>query len=642
MSEAATHTLSSLEILTFLALLLPLLSFVIAVVTAERYSWLVSLITTLVLMGSTIAAGFLLAEQWGKESYLISINWFHIGSKDFSADLMLSDQSILMLFVVSAISFLVHLYSIGYMAGDTNVKRYFAMLGFFTFSMQGIILSDNLLVLFVFWELVGFSSYILIGHYTEKPEAAHASTKAFIMNRIGDAGFLIGLMIIWSHTGSLSLSEFVSTGATYPWQTAASLCLFCGVIGKSAQFPLFTWLPDAMEGPTPVSALIHAATMVAAGVYLLARVLPFFTPLSLSIVAVTGAITALIGAVAAISQYDIKKILAYSTMSQLGLMIIALGMGRSDAALLHLFTHAFFKACLFLSAGAVIHTLHLAQQRSHDHFDVQDIRNLGGLRKKLPITFITFVISGASLAGIPFFSGFLSKEAILSAIWTQNSIVAYCLFSTVLAVSFLTVLYTFRMIWNLFMGEERRTTALQIFETPVVMRLPVIILAAASVWVIVSWNPFNVSGWLFKANDEHSLWLTVISSLWILIAFIVAYLIYRKGARTSTIILQKVFYIDQLYTRATSTIMPTASGFVHAFDSRIIDRIIHASAYTQVTLAYVIGWIDRTVVDGAVKGATKLASGVGSLTRTLQGGKIQLYIFWAIFTIIIFLIWTLN
>src|SRR5690606_32577687 len=245
-----------------------------------------------------------------------------------------------MLVVVALISLVVHVYSTVYMKGDRDWKRYFAMLGFFTFSMQGIVLSDNLLFLFIFWELVGFSSYLLIGHWTDKPEAGSAASKAFVLNRIGDAGFLIGLMIIWTTHETFSLSAILPSAANHAWQTAGALCIFCGVIGKSAQFPLFTWLPDAMEGPTPVSALIHAATMVAAGVYLLVRVFALFTEDALVVVAAVGMITAIIGALAALSQYDIKKILAYSTMSQLGLMILALGMGAVDAALLHLLTHA--------------------------------------------------------------------------------------------------------------------------------------------------------------------------------------------------------------------------------------------------------------------------------------------------------------
>jgi NADH-quinone oxidoreductase subunit L len=265
------------------------------------------------------------------------------------------------------------------LAGDPAFRQYFAMLGFFTFSMLGVVVADNLLFVFIFWELVGFSSYMLIGHWKEKPEAADAAKRAFLFNRVGDIGFLIGLMILWTHAGSFNITDLASFSGENTWMTAASLCIFCGAIGKSAQFPLFSWLPDAMEGPTPVSALIHAATMVAAGIFLLARIDFLFTPAALNVVVITGTLTALAGALSALVQHDIKKILAYSTISQLGLMVVALGAGAPEAAMLHLFTHAFFKACLFLAAGAVIHSLHQAQHKSHLSLDVQDIRNLGGL-----------------------------------------------------------------------------------------------------------------------------------------------------------------------------------------------------------------------------------------------------------------------
>jgi NADH-quinone oxidoreductase subunit L len=636
---AETHT-SSLEILYLLTLLLPLLSFIISIFTSERYAWLVSPLATLLLMASAITSAIVLSIQWNEPIHIIRHHWFSISSGNFSANISLSNQSALMLFVVSVISFLVHLFSLGYMAADTHVKRYFAMLGFFTFSMQGIVLSDNLLLIFVFWELVGFSSYLLIGHYMQKPEAAKASTKAFIMNRIGDAGFLVGIMMVWAHTNTLNISEIVTPGAVFQWQTAASLCIFCGIIGKSAQFPLFTWLPDAMEGPTPVSALIHAATMVTAGVYLLARIYNFFTPVSLIIVALTGAITALIGALAALSQYDIKKILAYSTVSQLGLMMMALGMGNVNAALLHLFTHAFFKACLFLSAGSVIYALHQAQQQSHEHYDVQDLRNLGGLRKKMPLTFITFIVSGASLAGIPFFSGFLSKEAILTAVWSHNNALSWLIFTIILAVSFLTVLYTFRLIWSLFMGTARNAET-GVTESPLVMRIPLVVLAAGSLWFAVSFNPFDFSGWLFR-TDDHSLGLTLLSTTWVLTALISAYFIFRtNNSRVSNIFLHAL-YVDQVYNAVVKKTIPVITGITAFIDTNIIDRILHAIAFVHVTLAHIIGWIDRVGVDGTVHAAAKLVSGAGSLTRSLQGGKIQLYVFWAAFTIIIFLIWSLN
>jgi NADH-quinone oxidoreductase subunit L len=355
----------------------------------------------------------------------------------------------------------VHLYSSGYMAADSALKRYFAMLGFFTFAMLGLVLADNLLLIFVFWELVGFSSYLLIGHWTEQPGVATAATKAFVINRIGDIGFLAGLFIIWSNTGTFSIAELSGGTEIFSWQSSATLCLLWGAIGKSAQFPLFTWLPDAMAGPTPVSALIHAATMVAAGVFLLARTYFLFTPEVLLIVTAVGTVTALAGGLAALGQYDIKKILAYSTISQLGLMVIAIGVGSTNAFMLHLFTHAFFKAGLFLAAGSVIHTLEQARHSTNDTINIQDIRHLGGLKKFLPITFIVFVICGASLAGIPLFSGFLSKEAIISQTlnWAGEDFSwRWIIPGAIFLSSLLTALYVFRLIWYVFI---KKNTALQ-------------------------------------------------------------------------------------------------------------------------------------------------------------------------------------
>lgn len=632
-----------LEAFVILIWLIPLLSFFVAIFISDRYSWVVTLSAPFLLLLASVSAGLLLFWQWNEPEFLIRIPWFSIQQYSFSANILLSNQSIIMLFVVSLISFLVHLYSVGYMAGDRNIRRYFSMLGFFTFAMQGIIVADSLLVVFIFWELVGFSSYLLVGHYNEKPEAARAAKKAFIMNRVGDAGFLIGLMIIWSNTNTFNLSEIISMGAAFEWQTVASLCIFCGVIGKSAQFPLFTWLPDAMEGPTPVSALIHAATMVAAGVYLMARVFPLFTETSLTFVAITGIITSVIGALAALSQYDIKKILAYSTISQLGLMMTAIGMGIVNAALLHLFTHAFFKACLFLCAGSVIHALHQAQHQAHVKFDVQDIRNLGGLQNKLKVTFIAFIISGASLAGIPFFSGFLSKEAILTAVWTHNNLVSYIIFVSIIGVSFLTVMYTFRLIWFVFFSEAHLVKGLSITEVPLVMRAPVILLAACSLWFIVSWNPIDFTGWIVPAGSHSTtVWITIFSVVWILIAVVFSWLIFRTNNVKSNTFLRNALYIDKGYRWLYLISVPAlanASGYI---DRKLIDRTIHFSAYAQVTIAQITSWVDKIIVDGFVHSIARIIRAIGGLTRSFQGGKIQLYIFWATFAIIIFLICTLN
>ena len=549
-----------------------------------------------------------------------------------------------MLVIVTLVSFLVNFYSIGYMAGDPDIRRYFAMLGFFTFSMLGIVASSNLLIIFIFWELVGFSSYMLIGHWNEKPEAANAAKRAFILNRVGDAGFVVGLMIVWTHTGSFDILELNSIGDA-GWQTAASLGIFCGIVGKSAQFPLFAWLPDAMEGPTPVSALIHAATMVAAGVFLLARVHFMFTPFTLDVVAVTGCITALLGALSALAQYDLKKILAYSTVSQLGLMITSLGAGAPEAAMLHLFTHAFFKACLFLAAGSVIHSLHQAQHQSHTTFDVQDIRNLGGLRTRLPYTFFMFVLSGASLAGIPFFSGFLSKDAILTSIfiWKDDVTWRWLILVCSFFVSFITVLYTFRMIWSVFFGKERSTANLSVVEPPPVMRAPMAILAAASLWVIVSINPFDFSGWVYdglvSGKHFHLSFVGIFSAAWVLLALFAAYVIRNRSIDVPA--LRHGFYFNDLYRRMIELPAFKTANITALTDRKWIDGFLHLSAYVQLMIAHVTGWVDRAVVDGVVDDAASMAKGVGSFIRSFQSGKIQLYVFWASFAIIIFIIWTL-
>lgn len=638
-----------MQTLALLTLLLPLLSFIVGALISERYSWVVTLCAPLFIVASLVSAICVWVAQWGQGSVLIAIPWFMLQGHTFSAGFELDAMSVCMAAIVAFISFLVHLYSTGYMAGDPAAKRYFTMLGFFTFAMQGIVLADNLLSIFVFWELVGFASCMLIGHWKDNPRAAAAAKKAFLLNRIGDAGFLAGLMIVWSHTGTFGLHDLAAALTHVPagagWQTAAALCIFCGIAGKSAQFPLFTWLPDAMEGPTPVSALIHAATMVAAGIFLLARVDFIFTPSALNVVAITGIITAAIAALAALTQYDIKKILAYSTISQLGLMVTAAGTGAFSVAMLHLVTHAFFKACLFLSAGSVIHAMHQAQHQAHTGFDVQDIRNLGGLRKKLPFTYLTFIISGCALAGLPFFSGFLSKEAIFSAllVWKDDTPWRWVVVALAFGVSFLTVLYTYRLIRGIFLGAGTTTGGLAIAEPPIIMRVPVALLAAASLWIVFSANPFSFGGWFLQrpALPAHNTWLTLFSTAWVMLAAATAWFVFNKRDAFQSALLRNTFNLDVYYQKYLAAPVLKAADFTERFDRKWIDGAIHTAAYAQITIAHLTGWFDRAIVDGMVNGAAGLARTAGNFTRSFQGGKIQLYIFWATFAIIIFLIWTL-
>jgi NADH-quinone oxidoreductase subunit L len=644
---SATYS-SSLEFYLAISLILPFISFIVSFLISDRYAWAISF-TAPLFQFISFCCSLVVLIGLIDSPHIVHLPWFSLGDIKFTADLEISKISSMMLVVVTFISFLVHLYSTGYMAGNAGNRRYFSVLSFFTFSMLGIIVANDLLILFIFWELVGFSSYLLIGHWMEKPEAAAAAKKAFIINRIADAGFIVGLMIVWTNAGTFNMTElftsFVKIDQPDTWQTTASLCIFLAVMGKSAQFPLFTWLPDAMTGPTPVSALIHAATMVAAGVYLIIR-LPFVTIDAMFVMSWIGAITALIAALAALSQYDIKRILAYSTISQLGLMMTA---PIGDANFFHLLTHAFFKAGLFLAAGCIIHALHQAQHHSSGQFDVQDIRNLGGLRKRLPFTFLAFIICGASLAGLPFTSGFLSKEVlVLVHLLNPGNLQSKIIASLIFLTSFITVIYTFRMIWFVFFGKERQTQNLKVNEAPWVMRMPVTLLMIGSAWFVYSINPFDVEGWLFtyivrSLSFEFSIpYLALISTLWVASAIAVAYLMYRKRTAPSHLdLFQKAFGIDWFTTLIASKTTLAAATATENIDRRLLDRGLHFIAYANVTFAHLVGWFDRYVIDGSVHTVAAIARGIGSFTRSFQSGKIQMYIFWAALALIIFIIWIL-
>jgi len=620
---------STLENLAALVLILPLISAVVSFAIPQRYSWAASITSSAFLVACAIVS-FVLFFSDG--NVFINAHWFSIGTTKLNFSLVLDSSSRLMVVVVSVVSLLVHVYSTGYMAYDPKLTRYFGMLGFFTFSMLGIVLSNQLILTFMFWELMGFSSYLLIGHWMEKPAAAKAAHKAFLFNRIGDAFMLVGILIIFVHQ-SIPIDSF--------WLTTGVLCILCGIIGKSAQLPLSFWLPDAMEGPTPVSALLHAATMVAAGVFLLIRINSLLTETALIVIAITGITTAVFGALCALNQFDIKKILAYSTISQLGLMITAIGLGAKDAALLHLFTHAFFKAGLFLAAGSVIHALS-HQPNDQNKFDAQDIRNLGGLRKKLPVTFIVFCITAASLSGLPLFSGFLSKDSILTAAWTLPNPSFQWIFSLLIAlVSFITVLYSYRMIRFVFFGKE---SILTVHEAPSVMRVPMVICAIASCWFIVSFNPIHVSGWFHTlfTRAETNFVAAALSTVTVFIALIVATLLYSKQASAKSFTLfRNGFGVDSFYQKIVgSAVLALASGATKT-DKKVLDGILHFVAYAHVSFAHGIAWFDQYIIDGVVDTSGRFVKWIGSITRSFQAGKIQLYIFWAVTGLIIFLFFAL-
>ena len=592
--------------------------------------WLSSITATLMMLVSLIAAVVIYVKGFQVE-VVKNIPWFDLG--EYSNDIiLLADRlSLPMLFVVVLVSFLVHLYSVGFMADDQHAGRYFAALGFFTFSMLGLVISGNLLVTFCFWELVGFSSYLLIGHWRERPAASAAATKAFMFNRIGDALFIAGLAITYKVTG-LDISHMVEM----PWSTIGGLCIFAGVIGKSAQLPLSTWLPDAMEGPTPVSALIHAATMVAAGVFLVLRIPVILTPATSEIIAIIGGMTALYGGWNALQQYDLKKILAYSTISQLGLMMLAIGSGSIDGAFTHLLTHAFFKACLFLAAGAIIHSLYPVAHQGE--FSPQDIRNMGGFYKIRPRLFVATTLALASLCGLPLFSGFTSKEMIIvpmihRAIETGDWL-AWMYVSIFFIASMLTVLYCYRLYVKVFFGPHATPYA-DLTPVPPVMQWPVSLLAILSLGVFF---------WQFKDPNWHVIHpretiIAAISIAWTLLSLGLGWLLFTKNKMN---VVEGHFSLDKAYDAAIIKPALKTSNALATFDKKGIDSVLHSFVYSQVIIAKVAGYFDRYVVDGSVWLVTKIARGSGNVIRGVTGGQIQSYLAWSALALIIFIFWLLK
>jgi NADH-quinone oxidoreductase subunit L len=531
--------------------------------------------------------------------------------------ILLDPISVMMLIVVTTVSLMVHIYSLGYMKGERGFERFFAFLSLFTFSMLGLVVSSNIFQMYIFWELVGVSSYILIGFYYEKPSAVRASKKAFIVTRFADLGFLIGILILSFNTKTFDFitltglsGSAISQGSGVAFlglsvMTWSMIFVFMGGVGKSAMFPFHIWLPDAMEGPTPVSALIHAATMVVAGVYLVARMFPiyaFSAPLALDIVAYVGAFSSLFAAIIACTQTDIKRVLAYSTMSQIGYMMLALGVsgyGGHDglgymASMFHLFTHAMFKALLFLGAGAIIHAVHSNY-----------MTEMGGLRKFLPVTHLTFLIACLTIAGVPPFSGFFSKDEILTAAFHHNKI----LFAVEYAVAGLTAFYMFRLYFSIFWGKETHYHHTP-HEAPATMTVPLIILAIGSVFA--GFIPFDElvtsDGKAFESHIE--LGIAIPSVLIGLAGIGLAMLMYKKEnplpERFATTFkygykwAYNKFYIDEVYLFVTK---------------KIIFRYISAP----------IAWFDRHVVDATMNAIAEVTHIVSFRIRKFQSGQLQKY-----------------
>jgi NADH-quinone oxidoreductase subunit L len=552
--------------------------------------------------------------------------WLTSGMLDIHIGFSIDRLTAVMLLLVTTVSSLVHIYTIGYMRGDPGYARFFSYIALFTFSMLMLVMADNLLQLFVFWEAVGLCSYLLIGHWYDRPAACAAATKAFLVNRVGDFGFMLGLLLVWYSFGSFDYQEIFPRahesagdvmnvlgpfGGTWDVSVLTLICLllFTGAIGKSAQVPLHVWLPDAMEGPTPISALIHAATMVTAGVFMVARLAPLYnlSPTAMTVVAITGGVTMVVGATIALTQTDIKRVVAYSTVSQLGYMIMACGLGAYASGMYHLLTHGAFKALLFLGCGSVIIALH------HE----QDMQRMGGLKDKLPVTYWTFVVGSLALAGFPLTSGFFSKDDLLISAWSAGSLGQ---FLTILGLvtALMTAFYSFRLVFVTFWGPSHVDPhhAGHIHESPKTMTLPLIILAMLSIVT----GYLGIPEFLGPMFDTHpggaaheggvGISIMVVATAMGLIGIAGAYYVYvlnptlpdrfaRQWQSLYRASLNK-WYVDEAYDRT----------------------IVRPTLFAATEL-----WkrVDVNVVDGAVNGVARAIAWGGWLLRLLQSGQAQHY-----------------
>jgi NADH-quinone oxidoreductase subunit L len=593
--------------------------------------------------------------------------WIQLGSLKVDMAFLIDPLSAVMILVVTGIGGLIHIYATGYMHEDNAFWRFFAYLNLFTAAMLTLVLGDSLLVLFVGWEGVGLCSYALIGFWYTDHANARAGNKAFIVNRVGDFGFVLGMFLLfWTLDaqghGSLTFREMVKWAPTIkdsmiwgmPVITLATLFLFVGATGKSAQIPLFVWLPDAMAGPTPVSALIHAATMVTAGVYMTARMNVFFSmaPATLHVIAVIGVATALVAASIALTQYDIKKVLAYSTVSQLGYMFIGIGVGGYAAAVFHLMTHAFFKACLFLGSGSVIHAMH------HE----QDMRKMGGLKAWMPVTFITFFISVLAIAGFPPFAGFFSKDEIL---WLAASNEHWGIWFFAVCGAGLTAFYMFRQLFMTFYGKCRADhhTQEHLHESPQVMTLPLVVLAIGAVFAGLIGLPGVLGGsqfaqWLEPVIHAHEEAHASEALEWGLMAVsvsvasfgvFIAYLMYRRESLSPEIfanlagglfyrLFDRKWYFDEIYQVifVNGTLLLARLGAL--FDQYIIDGLVDGSAALVRFVSWLDGLFDQYIIDGMVNAIANITFGIGNKFRRVQTGNINSYLYGILLAMVLLII----
>ena len=598
-----------------------------------------SLVLSLWALGSMVSTDESRLGEHGEMAWAPH-SWLTVGNFDFALGILMDPLTAIMLVVVTGVSLMVQVYSVGYMRGDQGYARYFAYMSLFTASMIGLILASNIVQLYVFWELVGLCSYLLIGFWYDRPAAAAAAKKAFIITRLGDFGFLLAIMYLFFNSGSFEAQGLSSLVITDIYTAVAvggvitsgvitwiAVGIFAGAVGKSAQFPLHTWLPDAMEGPTPVSALIHAATMVAAGVFLVARFFPVFeaSTTAMNTVAIIGGITAIFAASMGLVMNDIKRVLAYSTISQLGFMMLALGVGAYSAAIFHLFTHAFFKALLFMGSGSVNHAT-----------GTFDMRYMGGLRRVMPWTYATFLIGGLSLAGIFPLAGFWSKDEILTHAWVLGNAVGQSVYWLALLAVFMTAFYIFRALFMTFEGEFRggaeadsdapaNGAGVHLAESPAVMVWPMVLLGTAAVLTGFFVNPttglaivpihwlthFLGQGPVLVETESFDIPLAAGSSLMAASGILLAYLMYQLKCISPQRMAERL--------RPAYNLLSRKYYFDEAYEGQLVTRFLNGG------LARALDWADKSIVDRLVNTIGWVGANTGSALRQVQTGQLQGY-----------------
>ncbi|MEH6307336.1 NADH-quinone oxidoreductase subunit L [Olivibacter sp. CPCC 100613] len=660
--------LSTPILAALVVLFAPLVSFFIYAAAGKQLRTGIPAIAAIAI--SLTASIVVFCHVWNGEQIHQQISWFQIGEHAFGAGMLLNNLSAIMLLLVSAIALPVHIYSTIYMKGDSGIHRYWLYLSLFCFAMLGLVMADSLLLMYIGWELVGFASYLLIGFWFTKSAAIKANKKAFLINRIGDLGFLVGIAVIYTQFQTFDLlalfgehgmvREALNDGIEWRygehgmpviWLSIAGGAFFLGAMAKSAQFPFHIWLPDAMEGPTSVSSLIHAATMVAAGVFMLVRISPLFDDHVLLLIGTIGAFTALMAATIALTQQDIKKILAFSTISQLGFMMVAIGIGQYGVAIFHLVTHAFFKCLLFLSAGAVIHEMQHLKEKNNLAIDPQDIRNMGGLRKYMPHTFRLTLVAALALAGLPLTAGYLSKDAILifAFEWSEWQSAWWKLIPiSLLITSALTAFYIARLVFKVFYGKLRLqrndSQKYHPHEASRGMLIPMLFLGLCSLFPLFSYNPLIFEdSWLIKGfelpetlervNIYHTVIPAAVNGLAIVMIFI-AWKWYAKGKYPQGSFQGALYqfsfhqwYLNLFYESGLVKPLLGFSKMLYAIDRVVVDGLVEKVTGLARLFAYASHWFDRSVVDAVVNGMGKTAFVIGGLMRGSRKGKIQYYIF---------------